>query len=208
MNTPPPLRSPPPLPSARPRPAKNGLSAISIVGLCIAGLVGLLLLPRFMSFGQPEPIREARKWQETKFHFSPAANAWYGIMRDDPSRPMSFVERAGRSLSGANPDIVYEVPKFMITIRTQDRLPDADKLNGLQWRGQIDMRASAYRTYTAGRGWSQWLSSAGDGIVSGDKWLLFATKFNNIWSFQTIGIPKIDRLVPMTDEEIRALPKP
>ena len=49
-------------------------------------------------------------------------------------------------------------PKFTVDA---DDVSQADKLNGIDWHGTVDMKWDAYRLFDRGR-WTQWLDGGGD----------------------------------------------
>jgi hypothetical protein len=65
---------------------------------------------------------------------------------------------------------------FQIHVEPQN-LSEADKLNGLEWKGITNITAAAYHTYGPRIGWEKWRTGLGT-----DNWDVVITKNRGSWS--------------------------
>ena len=79
-----------------------------------------------------------------------------------------------------------EIKGISVSTR-QDNLADADKLNGIQWKGVIRIDCKAMRTYNGVYGWSQWSDNCVQQFAPLPYVTLPLTKQNNQWTLMPVG---------------------
>lgn len=100
----------------------------------------------------------------------------------------SFYEKQSRGS-----DIEYELDKCRIDYLQQTVYTQADRLNGIDVKGQIWIEGNSYRTRVVGKNWSEWKSSE---FLPGLKWFFHTglefTKKNGEFIFEpTKGLKNI-----------------
>lgn len=64
-------------------------------------------------------------------------------------------------------DVEYELDKCRIDYNQQNVYTQADRLNGIDTKGEIWIEGNSYRTRTSGKNWSEWQTSE---FLPGLKW--------------------------------------
>lgn len=72
-----------------------------------------------------------------------------------------FIEQQGQK------DVEYEIDRCKVEYLQKKVYSQADRLNGIEVKGQIWVEGNSYRTRTNGQNWTEWKSSE---FMSGTKW--------------------------------------
>ena len=151
-------------------------------------------LDRLMSASQPKPKNEVEQLADKLFaeHLTQCGESWIGVCHR-------------KGLEGTPVDIIVEGKGVSLSIKSQS-LSDADRLNGIEWRGQIVANNKAQRLYLSAdcnlnvneghKGWTEWKES-----YEMVQW--FLEKKEGKWQQVSIGFSDfcIDKLEPISCDQ-------
>jgi len=111
-----------------------------------------------------EANRMATEWKANTFRqcTDNSGNVYHYTKEDEVASEIKKTGSSSRT-THRSPIVLYEIKDMSFSPMNIENIPELERLNGLEWRGWVEIQPKYYRTFSTETGaWSKW----GDGVMS------------------------------------------